>query len=274
MRLKLINTKTDLKSLLSGMFLLCAHLLQAQFHTIGTARPMDGGCILLTPDEPYSEGIAYSTTTLDLSKNFAIEFDIYLGDKNDYGADGITFVVHNDPRGFQAFGTFGECLGYGRWSPEATYSAFIAPSIAVEFDTYQNPVQNDPSSDHVAFLTNGLNRHTSYWNNDNELFDMEDDRLHNFQFQWNASAKEIIVTLDYQVVYEGQHNLIEKIFNGNREVIWGFTASTGRKYNLQYFCLKRLAYLPNEYFDTIAPASEDRIPVRITQNKIPLSTSE
>ena len=222
------------------VFLLPVELI-GQFHTIGTARLMDGGCVLLTPDEPYSEGIAYSTTFLNLDYDFQIEFDIYLGNKNDFGADGITFVIHNDPRGFEAFGTFGECLGYGRWAPEAEYSAFISPSIAIEFDTYYNPVQNDPTSDHIAFLMNGISRHETFWNNDDELFDIEDDNLHNFQFLWQAASKKITVLLDYNIVYEGTHNLKSEIFQNESRVIWGFTASTGRKYNLQYFCLKRMA---------------------------------
>ena len=63
-----------------------------QFITIGSAKPMQNSCILLTPDYPYSEGIAYSKSKLDLSQPFEISFDIYLGNKNDDGADGIAFV--------------------------------------------------------------------------------------------------------------------------------------------------------------------------------------
>lgn len=216
--------------------------VQGQFYTIGTAQPMEGGCIMLTPDEPYSEGIAYSTTLLDLNYNFQIEFDIYLGDKDEFGADGITFVIHNDPRGFDAFGTYGECLGYGRWSPEAIYSAHIAPSVAIEFDTYQNPMQNDPACDHVAFLTNGVSRHQTYWNNDNPDYNLEDGMLHTFVFRWNAGDKKIQAFLDGHQVYAGTIDLVSDIFSGHTTAIWGFTASTARKYNLQYFCLKRLAY--------------------------------
>ncbi len=224
-------------------FLLIPFYTNAQFYTIGTARPMDGGCIMLTPDQPYAEGIAYSTSYLDLNYNFEIEFDIYLGEKNDYGADGIVFVIHDDPRQFDAFGTYGECLGYGRWSPEAVYSAHISPSIAVEFDTYQNNLQNDPESDHVAFLTNGVSRHENYWNGENPAYDLEDGHLHTFMFKWSITDKSISVFLDNILVYQGGHDLINDIFEGSNQVIWGFTASTGRKYNLQYFCLKRLAYL-------------------------------
>ena len=216
----------------------------SQFELRGSADYMPSGCILLTPDERYAEGIAYSTNKLDLQNFFEIEFDIYLGDKDDLGADGITFVIHNDPKGFNAFGTFGEGLGYGRFNPNFVSGNFIAPSIAVEFDTYQNENQNDPFSDHVAYLVNGSSYHTSYWNNDDPSFNLEDDQMHNFRFSWNPETSEVVVRLDNTIVYQGTQNIVEEVFDGNTDVIWGFTASTGMKYNLQYFCFRRIALQP------------------------------
>jgi hypothetical protein len=223
-------------------FLLSVHTLQAQFELRGTADYMPSGCILLTPNERYAEGIAYSTTKLDLNDYFEIEFDIYLGDKDELGADGITFVLHDDPRGFDAFGTYGEGMGYGRFNPNFLSGNYIAPSVAVEFDTYFNPYQNDPQCDHVAYLENGSSFHENYWNGGDDELDLEDDRMHNFRFAWNPDTKEIIVKLDNNVVYQGTRNLVEDIFKGETEVIWGFTASTGMKFNLQYFCFRRIAY--------------------------------
>lgn len=217
----------------------------AQFSLLGDAEHMSGSCIRLTRDEPYSEGIAFSTTYLDLSRYFEIEFDIYLGNKNDLGADGIAFVIHNDPRGFQAYGTYGECLGYGRFSPNYEWGNYIAPSIALEFDTYQNLQQNDPRSDHIAYLENGVNLHTYYWNSQNDDYNLEDDQLHNFRFRWNPKSQAITVYLDNKVVHKSTRDLINHIFEGKTQVIWGFTASTGRLHNLQYFCFRRLAFLAN-----------------------------
>lgn len=241
------NLKQSLLALLGGTLGLPAH---AQFELRGYADYMPSGCIMLTPDERYAEGIAYSTSTLDLTSYFEIEFDIYLGDKDDLGADGITFVVHNDERAYDAFGTYGEGLGYGRFNANFASGNFIAPSVAVEFDTYQNPYQNDPTSDHVAFLVNGSSYHETYWNDENEDYDLEDDRLHNFRFAWNPDTQEVTVRLDNSVVYQGKHDLIGEIFDGVTDVIWGFTASTGMKHNLQYFCFRRIAYHPE------APASQ------------------
>jgi hypothetical protein len=219
-----------LRTLLALGLMLAALPGRAQFVTLLDAAPM-GDCIRLTPDEPYSEGIAYSTSRLDLRNPFEVEFDIYLGDKDDLGADGITFVLHNDPDGFAATGYFGEGMGYGN----------IAPSVAVEFDTYQNYTRNDPVQDHVALLVNGVNAHAGSWPEQAEGLNLEDNRLHSFHFRWNPTDHSILVHLDGRVVYQGNKDLINTVFAGNPMVIWGFTASTGRKHNLQYFCLKRLA---------------------------------
>jgi hypothetical protein len=231
-----------MKFLIAMIFLAFANTdVVGQYVMLGDAQPMHGGCIQLTPDEPYSEGIAWSSDKVDLSGFFEIQFDLYLGNKDELGADGIAFVIQNDERQFSAYGTYGECLGYGRWRRNILAGNYIAPSIAIEFDTYQNLTQNDPASDHVAYLENGTNYHDDFWNNDDENFNLEDDRLHDFRFRWEPDKKKISVFLDGQLVIERYRDLVQDIFEGNTTAIWGFTASTGRKYNLQYFCLKRMA---------------------------------
>lgn len=211
----------------------------SQYYFLGTAQNMGGGCIQLTPDEPYSEGIAYNTEKLDLNEYFEIQFDIYLGDK-DEGADGITFVIHNDVRGFEAFGQWGECMGYGRFNPYQPGNS-IDPSIAIEFDTYQNQYQNDPPADHIAYLENGVNLHENYWNNNEIAYNLEDDILHDFRFRWDPSQNILRVFWDGKLVMEKEKDLVNEIFEGENKVIWGFTSSTGRAFNLQYFCLRRFA---------------------------------
>ena len=213
--------------------------LSAQYYFLGTAQNMGGGCVQLTPDEPYAEGIAYNTEKLDLDQYFEIQFDIYLGNKN-AGADGITFVIHNDIRGFEAFGQWGECMGYGRFNPYQPGNS-IDPSIAIEFDTYQNTYQNDPSSDHIAYLENGVNLHETFWNNEDDDYDLEDDILHDFRFRWDPEETKISVFWEGKLVIEKVKDLKNDIFEGENRVIWGFTSSTGRAFNLQYFCLRRFA---------------------------------
>lgn len=226
--------------LLSIVFLFLSGFVQAQFSFMGHAMQMDGDCVLLTPDSAYSEGIAWYTTPVDLSQPFEISFDLFLGEKEE-GADGMTFVLHADPRGLRAFGVWGEGMGYGRWNPDNPYGNSVSPSIAIEFDTYQNLRQNDPPGDHIAWLENGSSRHDSHWPESSPEFNLEDGRLHDFNFRWNPAEQRVIVMLDGEIVVHVQRDLIGDIYGGGTMAIWGFTASTGRKYNLQYFCLRRMA---------------------------------
>lgn len=240
-----------MKNLLFSLLIASPITVFGQYVYLGNAQPLDNQCILLTPDEPYSEGIAYHKNTIDLNNDFYIDFDIYLGHK-DEGADGITFVMHADPRGFQAFGTYGECMGYGRWSPEYPYGAFISPSLAIEFDTYYNPTQNDPEEDHMAYLESGTNYHFIDVAKPIEPGNLEDDQLHSFELQWDSSKKTLKIWLDGKLQIETEKDLLKEVFEGNTNVIWGFTASTGRKHNLQYFCLKKFAYNASENKQNLA----------------------
>ncbi len=97
----------------------------------------------------------------------------------------------------------------------------------------------------MAYLENGSSRHEAYWNGGDSLYNIEDNNLHDFRFRWNPNQKLIEVFWDGVKVVSQKRDLINDIFEGEDKVIWGFTASTGRKYNLQYFCLIRLASLPN-----------------------------
>ena len=235
------------KAVGSLLMLSISIILNAQYYFLGTAGNMPNGCIQLTPDEPYSEGLAYNYAKLDLTQFFEIQFDLYLGDK-DPGADGITFVIHNDVRGYEAFGQWGECMGYGRFNPFRPGNS-IDPSVAVEFDTYQNRFQNDPECDHVAYLENGVSRHETYWNNENAAYNIEDGRLHDFRFRWNPKTQHVEVFWDGIQVVDLERDLVNDVFEGETQVIWGFTASTGRAHNLQYFCLRRMVYYLREEND-------------------------
>ena len=62
-----------------------------------------------------------------LTHDFSISFNVFLG-SNDRGADGMTFVLHNDPRGAEANGGRGGGLG----------AAGIVNGLAIEFDTFNN----------------------------------------------------------------------------------------------------------------------------------------
>ncbi len=81
----------------------------------------------VTPDAALKAGGAMLEQRVDLSQAFSITFEINVGD-DDAAADGMAFVLHNDPRGAEALGTAGG--GFG--------AIGIANGLAIEFDTFQN----------------------------------------------------------------------------------------------------------------------------------------
>jgi hypothetical protein len=85
-------------------------------------------------------GSAWAHERLDLTKSFESTFKAYLHHGKP-GADGIAFLVQGE--GPRALGGWGGGLGYRG----------IKPSVAVEFDTFQNTP--DPSSNHLAVVLNG-----------------------------------------------------------------------------------------------------------------------
>lgn len=96
--------------------------------------------IVLTTADSYEHNAAMSTSKIDLTQNFTLAFNLYLGTKDDTGADGIAFVLQNS--GISAVGANGSGLG----------ASGIANAVAIEFDTYYNSDSNDLVQDHTSFL--------------------------------------------------------------------------------------------------------------------------
>ena len=104
----------------------------------------DGPSLLqLTPAQAGQTGSAFRSASVPVNKfNVFFQFRITDGSGGYGPGDGMTFVLQT--QGANALGDGGGSLGYGG----------IAPSVAVEFDTYQNP--GEINDNHVAILTNGV----------------------------------------------------------------------------------------------------------------------
>jgi hypothetical protein len=85
-------------------------------------------------------GSAWSPHRINVSRSFESKFKVWLH-HGEPGADGIAFLVQSE--GPYALGGWGGGLGYRG----------VKPSVAVEFDTFQNT--SDPSSNHLAVVLDG-----------------------------------------------------------------------------------------------------------------------
>ncbi|MCB1094100.1 MAG: hypothetical protein KDN22_00795 [Verrucomicrobiae bacterium] len=198
---------------------------EPKFNLVGNAKQVEGQPqeYSLTTDEVIKDGdkfvggggAVWTTSELDLSRNFTLKAEIYLGKNDTNGADGLALVIQNTSN--STMGT-GEGLGYDT----------IAPSYAVEFDTFQNPHLNDPAADHVGARGNGSAKHEP--NDFKEVVNLEDGKWHPIEFTWNAAAKTFNLTLDSEMVFEGKS--FPKA-DGLTKGYFGFTATTGGYANQQ-----------------------------------------
>ena len=113
----------------------------------GSARVADGKLHLAAAS--VQAGSAWSTTTIDPTKSFDAAFTAEITKI----ADGLAFVIQRESA--TAIGSAGGGLGYG--ALPGYQSTLVAPSVAVELDTWDNSSDGfDPAGhQHIAVTING-----------------------------------------------------------------------------------------------------------------------
>ena len=102
-------------------------------YTVNDDAVASGSCTTLTSSTNNQRGCVWDVnSTLNLLSPFSYDFTVNLG-ASDAGADGMAFVIQNDPKGRCACGTAGGSLGAGG----------ISNSLIVEIDTYLNYEDRD-----------------------------------------------------------------------------------------------------------------------------------
>ncbi|EUJ32194.1 immunoglobulin-like domain-containing protein, partial [Listeria cornellensis] len=228
----------------------------------GTSSSINRDKVTITPNLPRQSGGLWSNPDYkaDLTKDFHLEADLYMG--NDInGADGVAFVMQNDPLGTAAIGGEGE--GIGVYSNNSSY---IKNALAVEFDTYYNSSTKDhnvkPGREHIAITVptgaSVIDHHAL--NILPEDVYLEDGQSHPVSFDWDALTK----TLTYKYLsYEGSYTVddLQATFGGT-EVIFGFTGSTGSQKNLQELTITNLQV------NGISPVIKTELPAEVEASQV------
>lgn len=218
--------------LLSGAIQpLKAQLKQDDFQLSGVARFIDANCIQLTPEVGSQGGAIWYQKKINLAYDFEVNAQINLGRLDVNGADGMVFALQPLSN---SIGQSGGGMGI----------MDVNPSLAVEFDTYQNP--HDPSFDHIALVKNGNINHTaSPGNTLKGPFPLlpnganaEDGQYRPVKFIWTAATKRFQAFYNNVLLIDHTEDIVNTIFNGDPNVYWGFTAATGGSINDHRVCLE------------------------------------
>ncbi len=209
---------------------LIALTAHAQFVLNGDAFELGDNCFQLTEEITNQAGSVWYDSLINLEDNFEVNFEIYLGDLDASGADGIAFVLQPVSTGL---GSTGGGLGYED----------IEPSLAIEFDTWQNGDNSDPTYDHKAIMRDGILSHaapsalTPVTQILSGSVNAEDGEFHQVRITWNPASQEVncFVDCDLRISYTG--DIVADIFDGDPFVYMGFTAATGGSFNDQIVCL-------------------------------------
>ncbi len=182
------------------------------------------GIVTLTPDALDQTGAVMSNQRIDLRDDFDFTFNVFLGDKDGLGADGVAFVLHGAPFGADAVGIGGGDLG-----------AFgIANGLALEFDTYQNPdpAYGDLVTDHVAWVDTDTAQ-IATGTGPLDVGNIENGAWHSVSVSWDAQTEALSYSFDGQQGDTLSGDLAARFFGGSDFVYFGFTGATGGLSNLQ-----------------------------------------
>jgi len=237
-------------------------------------------CVILTPDQLGMAGCAWNnTTTLNFGSDFSYDFTINLG-TNPNGADGMTFVAQNDPRGLCASGSSqGSTLG----------ASGISNSLIIEVDTYLSLEDRDdgmpgvlctggPEADHLDIWTNGnvnppgtgcptpagarIIPNAIELMNGAALYNIKNGLDHTLRISWNSSTNTITAkVMNTALTYT--YGTVSYSFNpmslfGTMTPYFGFTAATGGLSNQQSFCTTSSVLLPIELLEFHATCKNNK----------------
>jgi hypothetical protein len=226
---------------------------------------------VLTDNAGNRAGAIWYKTRLNLSGDFEINAEIYLGDSN-AGADGLAFVLQQNNTNSV---TVGGGLGFNG----------IVPALAVEFDTYPNGVvtdHTDVTNDYWGIYNNPSVENGSAGidqavDPDNvagtdvqfSLGDIEDGLWRAVRFSWVASSKTFQARIDNNRDgdFADSGELLSKTgltltgvrsTFGSNPVYAGFTASTGGLKSEQRVRFSSPTGLSARTFANNAPTIQDQ----------------
>lgn len=253
-------------SLLLLSNLLFGFVFCQSFNLVGTANSLGGNCYELTGGGVNQKGAIWSTTQIDLSQPFDMTFHVNFPI---WGADGLAFVLHNDPAGLNAIARDpGNTLGAYRRLPGCTGSIppcapspatrlGVEPGIAFEVDVWDN---SGAGADDITPPACCKDDHISIINTmqpdvailgpaqaRNDTINITDDVCRRLRVTWDPGTQFMYMNFGGEVL-SGNYDIINNIFGGTTNVYWGFAGSSGGVAATFQVCMENLTELPTDTF--------------------------
>lgn len=218
--------------LLSGAIFAIPNFSYSQQYDLKGDATQSGFCYQLTGvTQTFRVGSVSSKEKITLDNDFKIEGTLNFGNLDEFGADGIVFMLQSGCD--YLLGPSGGALGY----------AGLSSTLTIEFDTFFNSDLNDPNDDHVALMKNGDIDHATSNNLQGPvtIANLEDGLDHSYTIEWTSATNTLKVELDGVVVINYSNDIVSNVFGGNSNVYWGFTGATGFYVNNQSVCLTNVS---------------------------------
>jgi hypothetical protein len=219
--------------------------------------------VRLTPDVPQRTGAAWLPTKQQVQDGFTATFDWQISRARAVGGDGFAFVIQNTSD--VALGDGANGMGYSG----------IANSIAVEFDTTQNPpeewggTRGDPNANHLSVQSRGTMPNsadpTYSLGTTTTLPVLSDGAVHRVQITYVPGALTIFLDDFTTPVLTVPVDLATTLGLSDGQAWVGFTAATGGRsqvHDIRAFSFTGAAATPTTFSTELEGGQE--VPPRAT----------
>ena len=190
----------------------------------------------LTPDAQNKAGSVNFNDKIDLTHDFNLAFGIYFGPKQ--AADGMAFVLHNDPGGVSAIGDVGAGLG----------AMGLKNGLAIEFDTYQNGAPfNDPAYNHTDIYDTDAGPGSTLTSPVN-LGNIVNGGWHQVGVTWDSQAHILRYWVDGKLGGILSGDIAAQYLGGQSTAYIGFTGASSGAHDLQQVRV----YAADAYFANVS----------------------
>ena len=124
--------------------------------TLNGNAAQSGTNLRLVPSVLSQKGTAFFAAPVTVENGFDTKFTFQTSTPSGGGADGLTFVIHNDPRADTFLANHAATIGYGAFATSPVGTA-LSNSLVVEFDSFLSTFGgfSDLSSNEISVHTGG-----------------------------------------------------------------------------------------------------------------------